>query len=359
MKKLSICIPTYNRKEFLNELLINIQTELESGGLANDVEVNVLDNLSTDKTLDLKKEFPNVNIQQRTDHVEANQNFIDVCEMATGEYIHLIGDDDFYCPGAVAKLVEILNSNSNQSGLFLLNFKQVKKNIGEDNVDILSDGVILEEKSQIKNFKHINDLTGMIGNFEVLGFISANCMKRDSVNKINYKNFMGMFDQIYWILKSQIGKPVTLVTETIVCQRQANQREDQDYDHFRTRAFSFLSFIEMFNQLIDENVVSLDFVSSLSSKIKLKTPMNEKNFQNTIRWYFRCFVVNDLIRQKDLFYLRYICSKLIDETVCKYQISQLNEILSFLHIFSKHIERNIENKISAKQINEFVASLSR
>ncbi len=53
MKQLSICIPTYNRKECLSQCLESIIKQ----SVFNDIEIIISDNASTDGTFDIIKEY--------------------------------------------------------------------------------------------------------------------------------------------------------------------------------------------------------------------------------------------------------------------------------------------------------------
>ena len=58
---LSICIPTYNRAAYLEECL---QSLIESRiGYENSVEIVLLNNCSTDNTIDIIEKFKNLNIE--------------------------------------------------------------------------------------------------------------------------------------------------------------------------------------------------------------------------------------------------------------------------------------------------------
>jgi len=91
---LSICIPTYNRAEYLNQ---TIQSIVNSNGFGNQVEIVISDNCSTDNTESICNQWTNKyqNIkyfrQSQPTHI-ADQNFIDALTFATGQYLKLNND---------------------------------------------------------------------------------------------------------------------------------------------------------------------------------------------------------------------------------------------------------------------------
>jgi glycosyltransferase involved in cell wall biosynthesis len=109
--KLSICIPTYNRAVHLSNCLKSIA---DSRGYDHAlVEVCVADNCSSDDTstvvADAQVDIPIVYYR-----AERNQgrviNYLKVVEMAQGEFVWLIGDDDLLLPSSLVTILGLLNS---------------------------------------------------------------------------------------------------------------------------------------------------------------------------------------------------------------------------------------------------------
>jgi glycosyltransferase involved in cell wall biosynthesis len=105
---LTIAIPTYNRIEYLKELLPSL---IEQCKPYPEIEVLVIDNNSTDGTWDyLNKLDANIIIGKNIINVGADENFVRCLEAARGRYVWLFGDDEQLCPGAIEKVVNILNT---------------------------------------------------------------------------------------------------------------------------------------------------------------------------------------------------------------------------------------------------------
>ena len=103
---LSICIPTYNRVRYLKELLpaILVQTD------ADDVEVIVSDNASTDGTAEYLSTTDDTHLRWWTndENIGGDRNFLKCVAKAKGEYVWLFGDDDIMPAGAVGRVVDFL-----------------------------------------------------------------------------------------------------------------------------------------------------------------------------------------------------------------------------------------------------------
>jgi glycosyltransferase involved in cell wall biosynthesis len=95
MKKLSICIPTYNRSRFLDTLLTSLVAQIAASGCAEEIEVLVSDNCSPDDTPVIAAKFEAAIRYWRNDeNIGPDANFLKLFGLAQGRYIWLPGDDD-------------------------------------------------------------------------------------------------------------------------------------------------------------------------------------------------------------------------------------------------------------------------
>jgi len=109
---LSICIPTYNRVNFLRELVPTLIAEVEAVNQPTlQVELLISDNAATDGTdvylrgLSCK----GLNVYRNTTNIGGDRNFMACVERASGEYVWLFGDDDVLDPGGVGRTVTFLS----------------------------------------------------------------------------------------------------------------------------------------------------------------------------------------------------------------------------------------------------------
>jgi glycosyltransferase involved in cell wall biosynthesis len=95
MKKLSICIPTYNRSGFLETLLNSLVVQIAASGQADEIEVLVSDNCSSDDTPLIAAKFEAaIRYWRNEDNIGPDANFLKLFGQAQGSYIWLPGDDD-------------------------------------------------------------------------------------------------------------------------------------------------------------------------------------------------------------------------------------------------------------------------
>ena len=107
--KLSICISTYNRGGWIDLNLRNLF--LQIGPPQADVEVLVVDNASTDSTQEVasrhvhRSDFRYV---RNPRNVGMLGNLAVTAQRARGEFIWILGDDDFVRPGVIQKVLDVL-----------------------------------------------------------------------------------------------------------------------------------------------------------------------------------------------------------------------------------------------------------
>jgi len=123
-KKLTICIPTFNRLNFIKKQLLFFEDEFKRNRqLTSNVEIIVADNASKDETASflktLKKEKDFFNYVINPINLGLIGNVIKLLGLATTEYIWFVGDDDDLKPGIVEKVLEILDSNQKMEFIFL------------------------------------------------------------------------------------------------------------------------------------------------------------------------------------------------------------------------------------------------
>jgi len=121
---LSICIPTYNRIDSLNDCLNSIfiadknQNNLE-------YEVCISDNGSeedTDKIIEMYKSKLKIKYNKNEKNLGFALNAIKTVSMSQGDYIWMIGNDDLLMPDALNKLQKIFKENNDVEYFFINSF---------------------------------------------------------------------------------------------------------------------------------------------------------------------------------------------------------------------------------------------
>lgn len=192
---LSICIPTYNRKSFLENCLNSILKSAINYG--NQVEICVSDNHSTDGTEFIVNKYSailNLKTSRNSKNLGSSANILKAVSMARGEYVWIIGDDDLILPGAVEYFFNSVNKYGNLDFYFInaytLNNKNAPDQMG--GIDLNCVPKDLSKFSQLKTSFKCNffDLINPEVSFDFLGGIYLSIFKRglweQHLHVINY-----------------------------------------------------------------------------------------------------------------------------------------------------------------------------
>jgi abequosyltransferase len=116
--RLSICIPTYNRADFIGHCLDSILDQWVEG-----VELVIVDGASKDATpsviAEYQRRYPFIKYFRRSSNVGIDEDVLKVVELATGDYCWLMSDDDQFEQGALAEVLCKLGQFSNLAGASL------------------------------------------------------------------------------------------------------------------------------------------------------------------------------------------------------------------------------------------------
>ena len=136
---LSICIPTYNRSEYLKKTLESLVTQ--KGWPFPDVEIVISDNASSDDTASVIAEYisrypENIRGRSLKNEIHAHDNFDLVMSSADGEFIKLNNDTLMWEPGMLEKFVAVIRGTS--ADIFLTPSTHMAPVAGKENL-ILKD----------------------------------------------------------------------------------------------------------------------------------------------------------------------------------------------------------------------------
>jgi glycosyltransferase involved in cell wall biosynthesis len=105
LPKVSVCVPTYNRKDYLKEALESIFAQTYQ-----DYEVVVVDDGSTDGTDQMIKKAGYNARYYWAEHIGQAAARNKLIELARGEYITFLDSDDLLLPDAIQELMNVIDS---------------------------------------------------------------------------------------------------------------------------------------------------------------------------------------------------------------------------------------------------------
>lgn len=189
-KLLSICIPTYNRAETLDQSLAKLFSNPEFD--ENLIEVIISDNCSTDNTKEVVAKYPFVRYFCNDKNVR-DYNYSIVLGLATGSYIRLFNDTLSFKHGALKMMLNTIKKHSLENcNLFFYSNMFLNKDC------------IVFTKSKDDFIENVSFYTTWIANF--------GCWKQDFdqiSNKDKYAKFL--FVQVDWCYRIVENTKKTLI----------------------------------------------------------------------------------------------------------------------------------------------------
>ena len=205
---LTIAIPTYNRLEKLKICLKRLMEQKK----IEQIEIIVSDNASSDGTgeymTELVKKAENISYYRNTENVGPDKNFLNCFDKAMGEYVLLLGDDDFLLPMAVEHLLDTLEKKPvflhlNTSGLvsespFLYNeprWKETGLKIYSSREQFLEEtGIFITFMSSLvfrtELVRKVENKEQYIGTYFIQSYIALATMREQGIYIIDTYNYL-------------------------------------------------------------------------------------------------------------------------------------------------------------------------
>jgi glycosyltransferase involved in cell wall biosynthesis len=128
---LSICIPTYNRAHYLEQVLASIVNSL-SEKTRSQIEIVISNNASSDKTVEIisfyQQNLPEIswNVIHQTTNI-GSINVVVTTKYATGKYIWIVSDDDIVSKFSIEYILQVLQEKTDLKSL-ILEYSTFKEN---------------------------------------------------------------------------------------------------------------------------------------------------------------------------------------------------------------------------------------
>ena len=209
--KLSICIPTYNRANYLNNCLHSIINC--NHNKATKFQVCVSDNCSTDNTEFVVKKaakFLKIKYMKNTFNIGVHLNFLNVVSMADTEFVWMLGDDDLLMPYAIEKIFNLIEKNQNIDFFYVnsyhLSTEYVDKFSNPFNTKNLPVDMQPFSKRKIEGKLRFNELINPNISFDFLGGIFLSVFRKKNwddntsvldKNAIQDKRIFSHFDNTF------------------------------------------------------------------------------------------------------------------------------------------------------------------
>lgn len=220
-KKLSLTIgiPMYNHAGTISTTLDSIFVQMPEIADLVDLEVLVVDNCSTDNSSDIVRNFcikypETLKYHKNEKNIGMQRNFNRVFEVATKEYVWLLGDDKL-CPDSIKYLLSVFHNSSLKPMVLMAKVKMVS-NISKD------DGIALYTPAVSGQNFFCQDVYDLVilkkQSCLILSSISATIINR--AEWLSYSDLVDYDDNLY--PHYEIGcrivqhKPIVLIDKILV-----------------------------------------------------------------------------------------------------------------------------------------------
>jgi abequosyltransferase len=261
-KVLTLCFPTYNRDWCIKEQIQRLrQCPIDT---LNDIEIIISDNCSTDDTEKFVQEaisdgFNCVYVKNEV-NLGMDGNFVQCFKLAKGDYIWLLGDDDYIIIESLPALVSLLALG--QYGLVHLNQREQKTTLKND-----------IEKYKDDN-KFIRDISYWVT------FISANIVNTKYIDQIDFKKYMGTWFTIMPLYITALHfEQTNLMIKRPIFEKPKDAVRNGGYNYFKVFVKNYLTIWEEFS---DKNIISKSTFLFLKKDI-FKKPVNSYIYYLLVR----------------------------------------------------------------------------
>lgn len=178
---LSIAIPTFQRRQWLQRNVVGLLEQLKTLPVGL-VEIVVSENCGTDGTWEFLQDLARVNPQlvlnRNSENLGAEGNCYLLPKLASGKYLWILGDDDFLVPDALGAIVAELNR---EPDYLVVNFAPSDETLTRRGVPYWT----LANDVEVRGLRQCCNLVPHFA----MGFISAWIARRDLFNRISAESY--------------------------------------------------------------------------------------------------------------------------------------------------------------------------
>lgn len=224
--ELSICIPTYNRAEYLKEALDSIIKQINDTN-RDKVEICISDNASEDNTKELienyRKKHKHIRYFCWDKNMGHDNNFLKCVEISHGKYSWILGSDDTIKEGAIDKILDEIKLSH---GIYLFNRTDC-----DINLNIIRDHKFFKDETttRVFTFGKPEDLELYIESAKTLaalfGYLSSTVFLKEKWDSVEFdRSFIGSAFSYTYILLSTLKTENSLkyIDEYLVYCRTGN-----------------------------------------------------------------------------------------------------------------------------------------
>lgn len=268
---LSVCIPTYNRVDYLKKCLESVVSQ--GGFNCDDIEVLISNNASEDDTEKVVKSFQgrfkNIRYIKNDVNFGVEKNILKLLNNFQGDYFFLLCDDNILLPGSLKILKEAIIDNPDCS-LFLSgyeNYFEKQKRIGIHQA--------FNESKKISK----DDIFDLVKIYHDSHLLSRLCLKRDFIDVEGFKRHIGsLYSHMYLVGFAALNGTTYFIKELL----NRNMTENRYYwiypdGQMMKARIKLLKDLRRFNKDFYEEAKK-DLITTIPSVVHASLSKSFKNF---------------------------------------------------------------------------------
>lgn len=274
---LGICIPTYNRQDYLRQNLNSVLTEVSKFNLP----IYISDNASEDGTENMiynfKAVYENIMYNRNPENIGLYCNILKVIRMAKTDYIWLMGDDDAINKKSIEQIICYLKKGYD---FIRLNSTQYDKNLEKTKLDKV---ISCSTNKIYPSGTHEELLVDLKWGY--YGFISSMIIKRqllsDLISKYEDKEFM-IYNNIWFptaiFYEAVVGRCGIFLCEPIVIMRDNPRPDGIDiWSHSYTQRLKMIEYLHPKGYSTKTLKKAMDFTIISTVMISITSRCKDKN----------------------------------------------------------------------------------
>lgn len=275
--KLTIAIPTYNRKKELKATLLNLKNQKKF----NEIQLIIMDNKSSYNIIELVKDIglnekPNVLVIKNKYNVGMSANFIKCFEYCNTKWMWLLGDDDIPSPNIIEKLLRDLENKNCLAIKYSYSYQDTNLIYKKNKINGLNELMNLFEEKNNVNFANFLFISNFIFRTEKI---------KDEI-KVGYENTGTYAPHIAMLLKAienNVGSIILFSDKNIVKNNVVSYEEkwsrltvglgisgllNMDFNMTKESRQNFINSLAKFINIKETFIETLNEINTKKSKLE-------------------------------------------------------------------------------------------
>lgn len=286
---LSICIPTFNRANFLEKTLKMIINQIN--GYESTIEIIVSDNCSCDNTEEIARQYASkynfIRYYKNHENIGFDRNVDAAIKKSSGEFVWTLADDDYIESDAIGKIINVITSNPEITFIFL-NYALYK-----DDFKFVSHSRL----STVSNCVAINGNDFYSKTLFANSFVSSNVFRRTFWVNAKPDQYYGTgWIHVYVARDILLENKSYIISDLIVRQvwddSRLSVRSITEYDVYIKVFFDFLKFVHQLPEKgYNKNIYALGKNMLKGEELRqivfLKISLSNYNFEYLLKIFYR------------------------------------------------------------------------